>query len=541
MRRGCQIVLLKQAHTEWSAAGYGERTAVLARYSETLGVGPRQIRALFVRHGLAGGKPKRTRQEARRYPHWQAWSEVVGAVKHSPPIDEGPMPTEIAVRTSAQSGLIPAEAEGVPVRTWDRWLTELGVHCAESRARRLRAGEPNQAWYADASRSKHFKVIRALSDGDYELEFQDRREGPYANKPEREMRLRVWVYAVVDDNSSMALARLAIAGGENALDFLRFLDWAMARPADNLILRGRPLNLVLDNGPVKVSLKGDDAFQRCGIGLPPRAPYNKRAGGRVERTFRTMWSRFEKSFYGRVRALRNEGGGKLRLKLSELNEALGNYLIEYQHRPHPTFAEMSRAQAWLRIAHTGLVEIAPGAIFHGYKQAKKKLDDAGWFRHKGRAWEVEGLHGCEVYIYEDLEGNLFARDSKGYGRRVIPAVEAEFGEYRGQRKSRRDELVAGLSGEIASIYSGAPAVPNVVAMPPRVARTVEAELPFAAPGTYRTVEEALSALVDAVGVERWRQFDEEAIGALRAHLEGELTESAVRELARDLRAAIATA
>jgi len=242
-----------------------------------------------------------------------------------------------------------------------------------------------------------------------------------------------------------------------------------------------------------------------------------------------------------MRSRQNDGRGKLQLKLSELNEALGNYMVEYQHRQHPSIASMTRAQVWLQIAHTGLVEIAPGAIYNGYKQFRRTLDAAGWFSYHGEKWAVADLHECEIDVYEDIEGNLFARDAQGYGHRVVPAVEDELGVFRSQKAGRRDELVAGLSGEIASIYAGAPAVPNVVAIPPRVRETVEAELPFARPGTYRTVEEALSALVDAVGVERWRQFDGQTIGALRAHLERDLTESAVRELARELRAAIATA
>ena len=541
MTRSCrQLAAIKQAHAEWSASGRGERTATLERWGEILGIGSRQLRQLFRRHGLVDAARPAIREGSRKYPDWIRWTEIVGAVKHSPDPDEGSLATEQAARIALLNGMLPEAAGGVPTRTWDRWMAELDIHSRESQARRIRAGEPNLQWYGDASRSKNFKVLR-LDGGDYVLEFQARKEGPYANKPEREQRLRLWIYSFVDDTSSLQLARYMIAKGETAEDLLRALDWAMARPADDLILRGRPLNLRLDNGPAHRSLKANDAFMRCGIGLPESAPYNKRAGGRVERPFRTLWKSFEKTFWPESRSRKNDGRGKLRIRLSELNQSLGNYLVEYQHRQHPSLAGMTRAQVWLQIAHTGLVEIAPGAVYNGYKQFRRTLDAAGWFSYRGEKWAVQDLHSCTVDVYEDIGGNLFVRDAKGYGHRVMLAVEDELGTYRAQKAGRRDELVAGLSGEIASIYAGAPAVPNVVAMPPRVTRTVEAELPFAEPGTYRTVEEALSALVDAVGVERWRQFDETAIGALRAHLEKDLTEAAVSELARDLRAAIATA
>ena len=542
MGRSCrQLAAIQQAHAEWSAAGRGGRTATLERWGEILGISSRRLRDLFRRHGLVDAARPAIREGSRKYPDWVAWTAELGAVKYSPDPDEGPLATEQAARIAVLNGILPEAAGSVPTRTWDRWMAELDIHNGASQARRIRSSEPNFQWYGDASRSKNFKVLRRLDSGDYLLEFQARKTGPYANKPEREQRLRLWIYSVVDDASSMQLARYMVGTGENAEDLLRTLDWAMARPPDNLVLRGRPLNLRLDNGPAHRSLQANDAFLRCGIGLPPSAPYNKRGGGRVERPFKTLWKSFEKTFWPEVRSRKNDGRGKLQVRLSELNQALTNYLVEYQHRRHPSIAEMSRAQVWLRIAHTGLVEIAPGAIYNGYKQFRRTLDAAGWLSYRGEKWAVADLHDCEIDVYEDLGGNLFARDSKGYGHRVRPAVEDDLGVFRAQTAGRRDELVAGLSGEIASIYAGAPAAPNVVAMPPRVRETVEAELPFAKPGTYRTVEDALSALVDAVGVERWRQFDEQTIGALRAHLENDLTESAVRELARELRAAIATA
>ena len=542
MSRSCrQLAAIKQAHAEWSASGRGERTATLERWGEILGISSRQLRDLFRRHGLVEGRGAAIREGSRKYPDWTRWTEIVGAVKHSPDPDEGTLATEQAARIAVLNGMLPEAAGSVPTRTWDRWMGELGIHNRAPQARRIRSGEPNFQWYGDASRSKNFKVIRRLDSGDYLLEFQARKTGPYANKPEREQRLRLWIYSVVDDASSLQLARYIVGTGENAEDLLRTLDWAMARPADNLVLRGRPLNLRLDNGPAHRSLKSNDAFMRCGIGLPPSAPYNKRAGGRVERPFRTLWESFEKTFWPEVRSRKNDGRGKLQVRLSELNQALTNYLVEYQHRRHPSIAEMSRAQVWLQIAHTGLVEIAPGAIYNGYKQFRRTLDAAGWFSYRGEKWMVENLHDCEIDVYEDLGGNLSARDARGYGHRVTPAVEDDLGVFRAQKAGRRDGLVAGLSGEIASIYSVPSAQQNVVAITPRVARTVEAEMPFAEPGTYRTVEEALSALVDRIGVGRWQQFDEETIGALRAHLESDLTESAVRELARDLRAAIASA
>ena len=542
MSRSCrQLAAIKQAHAEWSASGRGERTATLERWGEILGISSRRLRDLFRQHGLVEAKEKTIRKNCRRYPHWEKWTEIIGAVKFSPDPDEGCLATVDAVRTALLNGMLPETAGAVPPRTWDRWMMELNIHNRAPQARRIRASEPNQQWYGDASRSKHFKVLRRLGGGDYLLEFQSRKAGPYANKPEREQGDRLWVYGFADDCSSLEIDKYMVARGENAEDFLRALDWAMARPAGDLIMRGRPLNLKIDNGPARKSLLACDAFMRCGIGLPPRKPNHSRGGGRVERPFRTLWQSFEQTWWPEARSRLNDGRGKLRLHLSELNEALQNYSIEYQHRPHPSISGMTRAQVWLQIAYAGLVEIAPGAVFSGYKQHTRKLDAAGWFSYRGKKWMVRDLHSCTVDVYEDIESNLFIRDAKGYGHKVRPAVEDELGIYRAQKAGRRDGLVAGLSGEITPIYSVPQAEQKVVAMPPRVTRTVEAKLPFTEPGTYRTVEEALSALIDRTGVERWRQFDEEAIGALRAHLEKDLTESAVSELARDLRAAIASA
>ena len=94
-------------------------------------------------------------------------------------------------------------------------------------------------------------------------------------------RLRVIVYAVWDMCTGYTLARYTVAKGENALDAMNFLCWALAGKDDPRIpFHGVPDDLWSDQGPLLKSAAARDLLSRLGIRLVKGAPHAKeRMGG----------------------------------------------------------------------------------------------------------------------------------------------------------------------------------------------------------------------------------------------------------------------
>lgn len=503
-RSGISQQQIGNAFGQWQNAPGGSKGAVLKSFSQILGVGERQIRRLFVKYGyLKTTKSLIKKTPSKTYPHRKQWSEIVAVYKFSPPADEPPMVTIDAIETALLAGALPPEAKQVPERTFNRWLNDFGLIQKSKRARRTRSDQPNQVWHADASTSNHWHVAKQLPDGDYLLRFDPKKQGAYKNKAERLQKLRVWCYLAVDDCSSAQVGQFHISNGENSRDFLRFLDWAMARTDRSKSMPyGKPLNLLLDNGVVKRSLKGNDAFLRCGIGLPNRAPYNSRGGGRVERGFRTMWKRLESSFWPAVRAQKEAGNGPLTITLSELNKTLINYYHKINNKAHPTIAKQTKHSVWMKISHTGLIEIAPGALFNGFFQLKKHVEIDGTFKHKGATWSVIGFHDGHGHICEDVNGVITFVDLKGVGYHVEAFVEHPFGQYRAEKQSPLEKLDIPITANINSIYSNPET--TMAHMAPRVVETTEADLPFTQPGMFANIDEATKYLIKGIGASTWR-------------------------------------
>ena len=189
-------------------------------------------------------------------------------------------------------------------------------------------------------------VDGSLADGDYRLRLYDRSYSlpGCRNAPKR---LRVMVYAVWDMCTGYTLARYTVAKGENALDALDFLCWALAEKDDPRIpFHGVPDDLWSDQGPLFKSSAARDLLSRLGIRLVTGAPYAKDRMGGVERAHRHRWARFENALFLR---------GTETLTLSGLNTRLGEFGIsENARRPSRTRVEgrgASRTAAWVALTN----------------------------------------------------------------------------------------------------------------------------------------------------------------------------------------------
>lgn len=533
MRSGKGQSQITLAWEAWQASPHGSKIHTLDQYAKTMDIGDRQLRRLFVGNGLEESpEPSISGSRKLKYTRQESWVSIVASIKTSPPADEGQLVTAMAVTIALRQGLIPEEAKEVSRGTWDRWLRKYSLQQKEKRANRIRSRTPNQAWYVDFSRSNNFNVVRSLGDGDYLLSFDPAKKGPFKNEAQKKERLRVWISSAVDDCSSYTKQKYFIATGENALDALAFLEWCMCKEDDSkLLMYGRPLNVILDNGSTKKSSMAKNAFGNCGIGLPGRTAYNSKAGGRVERPFRTLFARFEMPFWALQKANPEK---KLELTLSELNRQCENYLLELNNMPHPTDKSLTRAEMWMKILHSGVVEIPKGALYVGFRQHTRTVAIDGTLKFGGKTWLVIGTENVRGHVFEDMNGVLTFRDPSGISYRVKPFEEIPFGEYKGIKNLPVENLDYPEMINPQSYYNDNQQAANLVSMPPRITEVVVPSKPFAEPGDYPDVAIAIADLIQLIGGAMWSMLAEESKTGLSNKIAGDLSFNNVQNIADQL-------
>lgn len=341
------------------------------------------------RHAGASG-PARRRGPGR--PEYRDWTRAVVAIAHSTPTRR-PLPMDLALAAAVESGRVPPEAAGMPVGTLYRIAGELGLNLLALRTGRLHADYPMQALVVDGSTSDNLVVEGKGEDGDYIVRLHRRPwpAGGYKNKPLGPERLRLCIYAAWDMCTGYDVARYVPARGENALDTLDFLMWAMSEKDDaRLPVHGVPDDIWADQGALFKHKVSRDLLARLGIRLVDGPPYSKSRMGGVEQTHRTRWARFERILYL---------SGRDRFTVAEINERL----FEYLHRENTrrkarvTVGErrVSRQDAWIALtnarAQDNRLRLLPDNPLRTLAAKQDcKVDSNGIVRWAGKEYQLEG-------------------------------------------------------------------------------------------------------------------------------------------------------
>lgn len=431
--------LLAEIITEYEAAPFGEKQAVLARRLPLLGISA----ATFCRwknnwgrrdYGRKGRADKGQRQQPER----AGWVKEVMRLKHSQIKGVRSLATADAVSLAVQWGRVPREALGVPEGTYNRLARELGLTEAPRRGRRFEAPYFNYMHQVDASGSEYLYPDR-LENGEWILKFRPR---PMKNKPSREGRRRLWYWGLADDFSGARIIRTVVAPGESALDGIEFLKFAWSNDKAHAPLHGIPEILYMDNGV----LARHHAMQRFAndnlVTIRTHEPDRAQATGKVETGWKDLWQRFEAPF------LRLPDWRTREISLTELNQRLAAFVREANGRRH-RHLPMSKTSAWLASARErgGLVDIDPGAWDKVFRDWQRVVDDFGCFELHGAVYQVKEIHSCRVVVYRQFakgveSGTLLVEDRRDGKRYYANPFELPVaGEFRNTAETPLEKLL----------------------------------------------------------------------------------------------------
>jgi hypothetical protein len=253
----------------------------------------------------------------------------------------------------------------------------------------------------DASGSEYLEVVEPLGDDDWVLRSRvpNRRGKNRQAQPQR-----VWLAGLVDDFSGVGAWQYYVAPGESASWMRRFLlqVWEGLHP--EIVLRGMPEKLYTDNGPFAKN-ETTIAFlsERTGLGVEhlKSLPYNKRAHGKIERTWRTLWQTFELGFL----AHRGE------IRLSELNERfLLDFILDYQGKKHRT-GEGTRAEMYLSHLQGEIRLPAQNAQQSAFRVFDRRIDGNGLFQFGGKTYAVakearDAFREMRALVYQNAQNQI---------------------------------------------------------------------------------------------------------------------------------------
>lgn len=428
--------ILGQIIVEWAGASYGCKLSVVERWATVLGVG-RDTVYRAISNTRQRTKSERVDKGKRMNPHIDEWVKLIWGIKLRPPAEGGVVATDQALQLALSQGIIPAEAADIPISSINRIARDLDINRTGGRFSRFQAKYANLTHQFDASSSKFLYVARRLPDGDRILKLHRPAEH-YKNKPVP-IRERPWIYGVTDDYSGLVCARYIPAEGENAADGMLFLEHAWGKSENNrLPFRGLPRLIYMDNGPLKKALPIQDFFKRLDVTVIPSTPYVSRARGKIERPWRTLFSRFELPFFC------CDDWKKFEITLSELNRRLQYFLIESNSRPHRYRKELTREQMWRESINDrgGVVDIPPHALATIFQRSPRTVK-GGYFVLETTEYEVAGLDEGRVWVYEGIfDDRLIVEDVKTHKKYEVKLFKPQlFGQRLEIVKSEAEKIV----------------------------------------------------------------------------------------------------
>ncbi|HHM01964.1 MAG TPA: transposase [Caldithrix abyssi] len=404
----------------YTAAPFGDRGRVVRGYANLMGVSVPTVWRILQRHT---GK-KRQRASAPRVPEEliDRVAEIKAASIRINP-DGRELTTEDAIDILESRGEAPAGM--LKVSTVNRRLAQKGFRSAKPVARFM---EPfsNHTHYLDFSRSEMIGIVGHAGE-DYLLEL--RGTSPiYKNKRGRKFAL--WLAGIRDGRSGVTLARYYPGAGESLYMGLDFLFYAWTRQADSHPLHSIPYHLKTDNGAFGKSAELSAFCRALGVTLEHSAPYNKNAMGKIERTWRTLWQRFE------LKLLMDKGKG-YRLTLAELNELLMAHMVADAEKRRDLLGEKKR------VIYERDCLAYPRRLFDGdpealaSRPARRKVGNDLMIKFDGSIYEAPPRYlGQYILVHRNIKGELTGQgEADGQVFTLEPFRMRESGEYRAFKRT----------------------------------------------------------------------------------------------------------
>jgi len=503
----------------------------------------REVKGLAARFGVSASTIYRAaptgRSRARASnPDYMEWTRTAVAVAERAP--DGPVALDLALAACIDTGLLPAEAAQMPIGTAYRLRRQLGLDDRQGRLARITAEYPLQAIQFDGSSSKYISVVDGPDrDGDWLLRLYRRPISArgYKNKPLGPDRERLVTYGITDICTGLRWSEYRIARGENALDAIESLvSMLTTDPQSPRELRGVPDDLWLDLGPVTKSPITLDLLERLGINLVTGEAYRKTRMAVVERAWRTLWGRFERSLF----LLPSPD-----LRLSELRARLTQYLVaENTRRPARVRVggrEVSRSDAWQMLVRQRAGQARPvrempaNALATLAQEDRRWVDATGRMRYQSQHYDVPDLHDTYVQVIASLDADHVLATCLRSGRRVTcrPLTATAYGHPPRRAQTPLERALAqppAFAG--ADVFGGeAPPATNVTRLPAPVAKAAPLADPLAPARCYPSLEAAMVAFAKACPVALLPHQRDQVTAILTA---ADLRVEAVAELARDI-------
>ena len=475
----------------------GERGPAIDELAKTFDVSA----ATIYRAACLGGAPRRRAATRREY---REWVRIAVAWEQRAP---GGASLDLAIEAAVAAGDLPEAALEMPLKTAERIRRELRLLPTSKRTHRLHADYPMQAILFDASTSKHLVVDKNGGLGDatrLKLHFKPTPSSGYKNKRLPADRRRLIGYALWDMCSGIVRSRYTVSRGENAVDSIRFLCWALTRSDDRrVVLHGVPDDLWVDQGSLIKSAITRDLIERLDINPVVGPPYVKERMGGVEGSHKTRFKRFESTLFWRASDT---------ITLGELNARLAEFEIRENERLSRTRVDgrlCTRTQAWValtnrRPADNPLHDLPDRPAETLAREDRRKIDNNGIIRFHGVEYESTDWHARWVVVHQALDGSghLAISDERGDKRIARRYAPRAYGEIRSAAATTLDKLLTADAERIetegrksADIYAPSTASKTVVPMPAATAPARPLENPLAGGDRCRDLDEAMRLFV----------------------------------------------
>lgn len=315
--------------------------------------------------------------------------------------------TEDAIENLEQAGLIP---EGLlNSTTVDRRLREAGWN-KERVYDRHEDKFVNEVHHFDMSRAEYFDG--GIKDGQELIRIDGRRGSwDYKNKEKAE-RKRLWVAGYIDSFSRVYLVRYFMTTGENLQTGTEALEFFWQRRDEMHPMVYPPKVLKFDQGSIGKYLFNHKTFQRdTGIRIELAASKNDRyadnqSQGKIERSFRTLWQKFELKL-----AMRLKRKGVEYITLEQLNMLAHAYAIELLEKKHPvrsqTRGEVYRAG--LRMHEPTILETSIWDLL--YNETTRKVSHNKELSFEGELYKAPAEFARQrIYVYKSIDGRILGAD-----------------------------------------------------------------------------------------------------------------------------------